>query len=112
MSDTGRSPIEERHWSVRGRARTVNLRNLPMAVVTAVLAASLAYTLVVPQHWLRGVMGLAGGMLLAGSLRLVLPARQAGLLAVRNRLIDVVFYAGVGGMIIFLGVTLAAAGSA
>ncbi|HEY9391626.1 MAG TPA: DUF3017 domain-containing protein [Mycobacteriales bacterium] len=112
MSDTGQVAGEPRRRSARDRVRTVDLRNLPMVLVGTVLAASLGYTLVVPQHWLRGVMGLAGGMLLAGSLRLVLPARQAGLLAVRNRLVDVVFYAGVGGTIIFLGVTLAAAGSA
>lgn len=100
-------------WPVRGGvspARRANLRNFPMMLVTAVGAASLAYCAVVPPHWLRGVMGLAGAMLIAGVLRLVLPARQAGLLVVRNRLVDVVFYVGIGGMIIFCGVALAAAG--
>jgi hypothetical protein len=94
----------------RRRFRRWNPRNLPMMLVITMVAASLAYSAAVPPHWLRGVLGIAGAMLLAGFLRLVLPARQAGLLAVRSRLVDVVFYGGIGGMIIFLGVTLAAAG--
>ncbi|HEX5496343.1 MAG TPA: DUF3017 domain-containing protein [Mycobacteriales bacterium] len=112
MNTVGPDPVPSRRWSARSRLRRTNLRNLPIVAVTVVAAASLAYSAAVPPHWLRGVMGLAGGMLLAGSLRLVLPARQAGLLAVRNRLVDTVFYIGIGAAIIFLGVTLAAAGSA
>lgn len=92
------------------RFRRMNLRNIPMLLVITLVAASLGYSAAVPPHWLRGVLGLAGAMLVAGFFRLVLPARQAGLLAVRSRLVDVVFYAGIGGVIIFLGVTLAAAG--
>lgn len=111
MSGSGQDTAPPRGRPVRARLRRVNLRNLPMVAVVAIVAASLAYSMVVPPHWLRGVMGLAGGMLFAGALRLVLPARQAGLLAVRNRLVDAVFYTGIGGLIIFLGVTLAAAGS-
>jgi hypothetical protein len=45
-------------------------------------------------------------LVLAGLLRLLLPVRQAGLLAVRGRLTDVFCYAGSGVAIILLGLAL------
>lgn len=100
-----RAARERRRW---GRA---DLHNLPVLLVIGLVAGSLGYAAAVPPHWLRGMMGLAGAMLLAALMRLVLPARQAGLLAVRSRFVDLIFYGGVGAMIIFLGVTLAASGA-
>jgi hypothetical protein len=44
--------------------------------------------------------------MLAGLLRLLLPARQAGLLAVRGRFTDVLCYAGSGVAIVLLGLAL------
>jgi hypothetical protein len=89
-----------------GGLRTVDLRNLPLIVVLALAATGIGYAGAVPPHWLRGVLLLAAALVLAGILRLVLPARQAGLLAVRSRFTDVLCYAGSGVAIILLGLAL------
>jgi hypothetical protein len=89
-----------------GRLRGTDLRNLPMIVVLSLAATGIGYAGAVPPHWLRGVMLLAVAMVLAGLLRLVLPARQAGLLAVRSRFTDVLCYAGSGVGIVLLGLAL------
>jgi hypothetical protein len=86
--------------------RGVDLRNLPLILVLALAATGIGYAAAVPPHWLRGVLLLAVAMVLAGVLRLLLPARQAGLLAVRSRFVDVLCYAGSGVAIILLGLAL------
>ena len=91
-----------------GGLRTVDLRNLPIVVVLALGATGIGYAAVVPRHWLRGVLLLAGGCGLAAVFRLLLPARQAGLLAVRGRSFDVLCYAGLAVAIIVLGLALPA----
>ena len=70
------------------------LRQLPLLVV--LLAVGLGLLLVTFQHWRMGlvVMGLA--LVGAGLLRLFLPVRRAGFLAVRSRPVDVVLLAGTG----------------
>jgi hypothetical protein len=92
-------------WPGRG-LRSMDLRNLPLIVVLAVAGTGIGYAAAQPQHWLRGVLMLAGAMVLGGVLRLVLPARQAGLLAVRSRFVDVLCYAGSGIAIILLAAAL------
>jgi hypothetical protein len=52
--------------------------------------------------WRLGVRVLAVALMAAAGLRLVLPARDAGMLAVRNRAIDVSVLALLGGLIYFL----------
>jgi hypothetical protein len=52
--------------------------------------------------WRLGVRVLAVALMAAAGLRLVLPARDAGMLAVRNRAIDVTVLALLGGLIYFL----------
>jgi Protein of unknown function (DUF3017) len=89
-----------------GGLRTMDLRNLPLIVVLALAATGIGYAAAVPPHWLRGVMVLAAAMVLAGVLRLLLPARQAGLLAIRSRFLDVLCYAGGGAAIVLLGIAL------
>ena len=103
MSHTVRPPTRG-----RGGLRTLHLRNLPIVVVLALGATGIGYAAVVPHHWLRGVLLLAGACLLAGLFRLLLPARQAGLLAVRGRVVDVLCYAGLGVAIVVLGLALPA----
>jgi predicted membrane channel-forming protein YqfA (hemolysin III family) len=88
--------------------RAVDLRNLPMLLVIALGATGIAYSAAVPPHWLRGVLLLAVACGIAGVLRLLLPVRQAGLLAVRGRLTDVVCYLGLAVAIIVLGLALPA----
>ena len=50
--------------------------------------------------WRAGAWCVAAGVLLAGVLRLLLPARRAGLLAVRSRRLDVA-------LLLLLGLVLA-----
>lgn len=52
--------------------------------------------------WRLGVRVLAVGLMVAAGMRLVLPARDAGMLAVRHRAIDVTVLALMGGLIYFL----------
>jgi hypothetical protein len=86
--------------------RAIDLRNLPILLVLALGATGIGYAAAVPRHWLRGVLLLAVACGIAGVLRLLLPVRQAGLLAVRGRLTDVVCYVGLAVAIIALGLAL------
>ena len=88
--------------------RALDLRNLPILLVLALGATGIAYAAAVPRHWLRGVLLLAVACGIAGLLRLLLPVRQAGLLAVRGRLTDVVCYVGLAVAITVLGLALPA----
>jgi len=61
-----------------------------------------AIAVVAGGDWRLGVRVLAVALMAAAGLRLVLPARDAGMLAVRNRAIDVSVLALMGGLIYFL----------
>jgi len=85
----GRPPLYIRRPFVAGL-----VRQLPLVAVLAVVAVGLA--LVAVEHWRRGltVMGLA--LVGAALLRLFLPERRVGFLAVRSRPVDVVLLAAAG----------------
>ncbi len=85
----GRPPLYVRRPFVAGL-----VRQLPLLAVLAVVAVGLA--LVAVEHWRRGltVMGLA--LVGAALLRLFLPERRVGFLAVRSRPVDVVLLAVAG----------------
>ncbi len=70
------------------------LRQLPLFAVLLVVGVGLLQ--VTFRHWRMGlvVMGLA--LVGAGLLRLLLPVRRAGFLAVRSRPVDVVLLTGTG----------------
>ena len=70
------------------------LRQLPLLAVLLVVGVGLLQ--VTFRHWRLGlvVMGLA--LVGAGLLRLLLPVRRAGFLAVRSRPVDVVLLTGAG----------------
>ena len=70
------------------------LRQLPLLAVLLVVGVGLLQ--VTFRHWRLGlvVMGLA--LVGAGLLRLLLPVRRAGFLAVRSRPVDVVLLTGTG----------------
>jgi hypothetical protein len=57
-------------------------------------------------NWRVGVRCIAGALILAATLRLVLPRRDAGMLAVRHRIFDVLLLGGVGGVLLFLVQTI------
>ena len=63
------------------------LRELPILTVLCVVAVGLVLGAVV--RWRPGALLIGAGLLLAAALRLVLPARRAGLLVVRSRRLDV-----------------------
>ena len=69
-------------------------------VILGVCGAGIA--VVAGGDWRLGVRILAVGLIVAAGLRLVLPARDAGMLAVRHRVIDVTVLALLGGLIYFL----------
>ena len=54
------------------------------------------------DDWRVGVRVMAGSLLFAAGCRLLLPSRQAGMLAVRHRALDVAMLVGVGAVLIFL----------
>jgi hypothetical protein len=68
--------------------------------VLVVCGAGLA--VVAGGDWRFGVRILAVALMAAAGLRLVLPAKDAGMLAVRHRAIDVTVLAAMGGLIYFL----------
>jgi hypothetical protein len=56
--------------------------------------------------WRLGVRWIASSLLLAALARLVLPASQAGMLAVRRRFVDAGLLLAVGAVLWFLSVTI------
>ncbi len=56
--------------------------------------------------WRRGVTWIGGALLAASAVRLVLRNRDAGMLAVRHRLVDVFLLAAVGTVLIVLADTI------
>jgi Protein of unknown function (DUF3017) len=81
------------------------IRQLPLLAV--LIAVGVGLLLVAVDHWRKGliVVGLAliGGALL----RLLLPVRRVGFLAVRSRPIDVVLMAGTGLLLTVIAVAIA-----
>jgi hypothetical protein len=52
--------------------------------------------------WRLGVKWIGGALVAAGLLRLAMPQKDAGMLAVRHRAFDVLLLAGVGAALVFL----------
>lgn len=70
------------------RAAALTQKQWPLILVLLVVLTGLV---VVWWSWPVGLLVIAGGLLLGALLRLVLPRREVGLLAVRGRLFDVLF---------------------
>jgi hypothetical protein len=84
-----RTPLYVRRPFVAGL-----LRQLPLVVVLAAVGAGLV--VVTLGHWRVGLIVEGVALLGAAVLRLALPVRRAGFLAVRSRPVDVVLLAGTG----------------
>jgi hypothetical protein len=70
------------------------LRQLPLLAVLVVVAVGLVF--VTFGHWRRGIVIIGLAMVGAALLRLLLPLRRVGFLAVRSRYVDVALMAGTG----------------
>jgi hypothetical protein len=88
-ADGDRPPLYVRRPFVAGL-----LRQLPLVVVLAAVAVGLV--LVTLGHWRVGLVVEGVALLAAAALRLVLPVRRAGFLAVRSRPVDVLLVGGAG----------------
>ena len=80
------------------------VRQLPLVVV--LLTVGVGLTLITFHHWRRGLVVIGLALVGAALLRLLLPARKVGFLAVRSRPIDVVLLAGMGLAMIGISVSL------
>ncbi len=70
------------------------IRQLPLLAVLIVVGVGLL--MVTVEHWRRGLVVMGVGLIVGGILRLLLPVRRVGFLAVRSRPVDVVLLVGVG----------------
>ena len=68
--------------------------------------ASFGLAIVTDGNWRLGVKWIAASLLAAAVARMLLPAPQAGMLAVRRRALDVVLLVAVGLMLWFLSATI------
>ncbi len=70
------------------------LRQLPLLAV--LVAVGIGLLVVTVGHWRQGLVMIGLALVGAGVLRLLLPVRRVGFLAVRSRPTDVVLLAGAG----------------
>ncbi len=70
------------------------LRQLPLFAVLVAVAVGLG--MVALEHWRRGLLVVGLALVGAAVLRLVLPVRRVGFLAVRSRPVDVVLLSVTG----------------
>jgi hypothetical protein len=70
------------------------VREWPITLVLLCVAAGFA--VVLSNHFRRGSVVISGALLLAALLRMLLPTRRAGLLAVRSRAFDVAVLSTLG----------------
>jgi len=96
------SPRRNRH-ALR-RDRSALLEQAPFLLV--MLLVVIAGLRIAQYHWRQGAAIIGGALLVAAILRGVLPGVRAGLLAVRGRPVDVLSYAGLGVLILFLAFTI------
>lgn len=83
-----------------GRRYPSTLGGLLYLVVVGVSCLGLG--LVTQGHWRQGVKWIAGALVAAAIIRLVIPAPQAGMLAVRRRAVDVAILVLLGAGLWFL----------
>jgi hypothetical protein len=84
-----RSPLYVRRPFLAGL-----IRQLPLLAVLIVVGLGLLQ--VTLDHWRRGLVVIGLALVGAAAMRLLLPVRRAGFLAVRSRPVDVVLLAGTG----------------
>jgi hypothetical protein len=80
------------------------IRQLPLLVVLVVVGIGLID--VTFDHWRRGLVVVGLALIGAALLRLLLPVRRLGFLAVRSRPVDVVLLAGAGLALVVIVLTI------
>ena len=80
------------------------LRQLPLLLALATVGAGLL--VVTLGHWRQGLVVIGLVLIAAAVLRLLLPVRSVGFLAVRSRFVDVLFLAGAGVALTVLVLTI------
>ena len=70
------------------------LRQLPLLAV--LIAVGVGLLMVTFEHWRKGLVVVGVALIGAAVLRLLLPLRRVGFLAVRSRPVDVMLLAGTG----------------
>lgn len=84
--------------------RPGRVADLPLAAVLGVVVLGLV--LVWVRHYRLGSAVIGAALLLGAALRLLLPLRQTGLLAVRSRGLDVLTMAAFGVLVVVLAVVI------
>ena len=83
------------------------IRQLPLLSVLVVVAIGLLR--VTFEHWRQGLVIIGLALVGGAVLRLLLPVRRAGFLAVRGRTVDVVLLAGTGLALTIIALTIPSA---
>ncbi|MDT4936483.1 MAG: hypothetical protein QOG80_154 [Pseudonocardiales bacterium] len=78
----------------------------PFLTVVAIVVGVVIYLTIQPGHWRRATAVIGLAMLWGAFLRLVLPAQHAGLLAVRGRYWDALYYGMFGVLILVVDIRL------
>jgi hypothetical protein len=81
------------------------VRQAPLLAV--LLAVGIGLLEVAVDHWRRGLIVIGLSLVGAGALRLFLPVRRVGFLAVRSRPMDVVLLAGTGIVLTVVALSIA-----
>jgi hypothetical protein len=80
------------------------IRQLPLLAV--LIAVGVGLLLVAFDHWRKGLIVVGVSLLGGALLRLLLPERRVGFLAVRSRPVDVVLMAGTGLLLTVIAVAI------
>jgi hypothetical protein len=99
------SEIAEEIAEVEGRRYPSTLGGFFYLWVLAAAAVGVAVAWL-GHDWRLGVTWISGALLGAAGLRLLMPAKDAGMLAVRHRLLDVALLGAIGGVLLFLARTV------
>lgn len=83
------------------------LRQLPLLAVLVAVGVGLVF--VTFGHWRRGIVIIGLALIGAAVLRLLVPLRRVGFLAVRSRTVDVALLAGTGLLLTVIVLTLPSA---
>ena len=91
----GQPPEEERRYPS-------TIGGMFYLLVLAVVAGGLAVAALDDGSWRIGIRVVGGALVLGALVRLVLRARDAGMLAVRHKVLDALILLVLGGLLIFL----------